>query len=70
MNTFMKAYSEIINALIKLGEAANITDELLLTLTKFVCAAYPPAGIHIHSIPEGGIYSANIWQKMIACHQL
>ncbi|XP_014672104.1 PREDICTED: malate dehydrogenase-like [Priapulus caudatus] len=52
LQVYFKAGGEVINALQMLSDAAEVTEELLLTLTTFVCSAYAPKGIQIASIPE------------------
>jgi hypothetical protein len=52
LKLFLKADSDVIDALINLSRSTEVTDELLSTLAKFVCAAYCPKSIRIENIPE------------------
>lgn len=49
---FLEADDNTIEALKKLLDDTEVTEELLTSLESFVCAAYSPKGIHIKSIPE------------------
>ena len=52
LNTYLETDNDVINALKKLSITSEVTEELLSTLARFVCAAYSPKGIHIESVPE------------------
>ncbi len=47
----LKAESDIIQGFQMLSENNEVTEDLISTLTSFVCAAYCPKGLHIQSIP-------------------
>ena len=49
---FLEADDNTIEALKKLSDDTEVTEELLTSLESCVCAAYSPKGIQIKSIPE------------------
>ena len=49
---FLEADDDVIAALCTLSDDADMSEDLLLTLAKFVCTAYCPKGIQLSSIPE------------------
>jgi len=49
---FMEAEDDVIEALCTLCDDVDMSEDLQLTLAKFVCTAYRPKGIQLSSIPE------------------
>uniref|UniRef100_UPI00358FF25F neurexin-1-like n=1 Tax=Myxine glutinosa TaxID=7769 RepID=UPI00358FF25F len=49
---FVRADSDVIQAMRMLGDAADVTADQMSNLARFVCAVYVPKGICINSIPE------------------
>lgn len=52
LQAFMKADREIISSLQLLSAETEVTETMLATLARFVCAVYCPNGIYIKTIPE------------------
>ena len=48
----MEAEDDVIEALCTLCDDVDISEDMQLTLAKFVCTAYRPKGIQLSSIPE------------------
>jgi len=46
----MKADGDVISALQMLSTEAEVTETMLATLARFVCAAYSPKGIYVKTI--------------------
>lgn len=49
---YMKADREVISALMKLTEEADVTQDVRDALAQFVCLLYCPKGVHIANIPD------------------
>ena len=52
LQVYIKADKNVVDALTKLLEVTDVTDNLISVLARFVCAAYAPKDIKIVSIPE------------------
>jgi len=52
---YTKADGDVISALQMLTTEADVTETMLATLARFVCAAYSPKGTYIKTISTNGV---------------